>query len=210
VEAARAGEQGRGFAVVADEVRKLAQRSAEPAKEIKTLSATGVEKVEGGTRLVDETGQVLTEIVTAVKKVSDIVAEIAAASQEQSAGIEHVNKAVMQMDEMTQQKRGLSRRSLQPPASRSMYRPRACGSSWRFFKVERRPLRQGPVVTASVVHPPVQPGKKPVSRPVSASSPGASKPGAVRQETVARHENGSQRVVVTANSNSSDNDWVEF
>src|SRR5919198_732280 len=107
VEAARAGDQGRGFAVVAAEVRKLAQRSAEAAKDIKTLIGDSVDKIEGGTRLVDETGKALTDIVTAVKKVSDIVAEIAYASQEQSAGIEQVNRAVMQMDEMTQQNAAL-------------------------------------------------------------------------------------------------------
>jgi len=103
VEAARAGEQGRGFAVVATEVRNLAQRSAGAAKEIKSLINDSVRKVEDGSRLVDQSGQTLGEIVTAVKKVSDIVAEIAAASQEQSAGIEQVNKAVVQMDEVTQQ-----------------------------------------------------------------------------------------------------------
>jgi methyl-accepting chemotaxis protein len=107
VEAARAGEQGRGFAVVATEVRKLAQRSAEAAKEIKALISDSVEKTEGGTRLVDASGQTLNAIVMAVKKVSDIVAEITLASQEQSAGIEQVNKAVVQMDEMTQQNAAL-------------------------------------------------------------------------------------------------------
>lgn len=107
VEAARAGEQGRGFAVVAAEVRNLAQRSATAAKEIKGLINDSVEKVEEGTRLVDESGKSLEEIVNSVKKVSDIVAEIAAASQEQSSGIEQVNKAVMQMDEMTQQNAAL-------------------------------------------------------------------------------------------------------
>ncbi len=107
IEAARAGDQGRGFAVVAAEVRKLAQRSGEAAKEIKALIGDSVEKIEGGTRLVDASGQTLNEIVMAVKKVSDIVAEIALASQEQSTGIEQVNKAVMQMDEMTQQNAAL-------------------------------------------------------------------------------------------------------
>jgi methyl-accepting chemotaxis protein len=107
VEAARAGEQGRGFAVVASEVRNLAQRSATAAKEIKGLIQDSVGKVEDGSRLVDESGKTLEDIVTAVKKVSDIVAEIAAASQEQSSGIEQVNKAIMQMDEMTQQNAAL-------------------------------------------------------------------------------------------------------
>ncbi len=107
VEAARAGEQGRGFAVVAAEVRNLAQRSAAAAKEIKGLIKDSVEKVDDGSRLVNESGETLKEIVTAVKKVSDIIAEIAAASEEQSSGIEQVNKAVSQMDEVTQQNAAL-------------------------------------------------------------------------------------------------------
>jgi methyl-accepting chemotaxis protein len=107
VEAARAGEQGRGFAVVASEVRSLAGRSATAAKEIKGLIQDSVKKVEEGSLLVTQSGQTLDHIVTAVKKVSDIIGEIAGASQEQSAGIEQVNKAVMQLDEMTQQNAAL-------------------------------------------------------------------------------------------------------
>jgi len=107
VEAARAGEQGRGFAVVASEVRSLAGRSASAAKEIKALINDSVGKVEEGSKLVDESGRALGEIVTSVKKVTDIVSEIAAGTQEQSSGIEQVNKAVMQMDEATQQNAAL-------------------------------------------------------------------------------------------------------
>jgi methyl-accepting chemotaxis protein len=107
VEAARAGEQGRGFAVVASEVRHLAGRSATAAKEIKALIEDSVSKVEGGSGLVTESGRTLGEIVTSVKKVSNIVAEIAAASREQSSGIDQVNRAVVQMDELTQQNAAL-------------------------------------------------------------------------------------------------------
>ena len=107
VEAARAGEQGRGFAVVATEVRNLAGRSATAAKEIKTLIQDSVARVDAGSKLVDESGRTLEDIVAAVKKVTDIVAEIAAASREQSTGIEQVNKAVMQMDQTTQQNAAL-------------------------------------------------------------------------------------------------------
>jgi methyl-accepting chemotaxis protein I, serine sensor receptor len=103
VEAARAGEQGRGFAVVATEVRNLAQRSASAAKEIKGLINDSVDKVKVGSELVDESGKTLSQIMESVRKVTDIVAEIAAASEEQSAGIEQVNNAVTQMDNVTQQ-----------------------------------------------------------------------------------------------------------
>jgi len=107
VEAARAGEQGRGFAVVAAEVRSLAQRSAGAAKEIKTLIGDSVGKVDTGTKLVAQAGQTMEEIVTSVKRVTDIMGEITAASQEQSSGIEQVNQAITQMDEVTQQNAAL-------------------------------------------------------------------------------------------------------
>jgi methyl-accepting chemotaxis protein len=107
VEAARAGEQGRGFAVVATEVRSLAQRSANAAKEIKGLIGDSVEKVEAGTKLVGDAGSTMEEVVRSVKRVTDIMAEITAASQEQSGGIEQVNQAVSQMDRVTQQNAAL-------------------------------------------------------------------------------------------------------
>ena len=107
VEAARAGEQGRGFAVVASEVRSLAQRSAAAAKEIKTLIGDSVEKVDAGGKLVSAAGTTMTDIVDSVRRVTDIMGEIVAASQEQSSGIEQVNRAIAQMDDATQQNAAL-------------------------------------------------------------------------------------------------------
>jgi methyl-accepting chemotaxis protein len=107
VEAARAGEQGRGFAVVASEVRSLAGRSAEAAKEIKTLIGASVERVEQGTALVDQAGVTMTEVVSSIRRVTDIMGEISAASAEQSAGVTQVGEAVAQMDQVTQQNAAL-------------------------------------------------------------------------------------------------------
>jgi methyl-accepting chemotaxis protein len=107
VEAARAGEQGRGFAVVASEVRSLAQRSASAAKEIKELIGDSVDKVDSGSKLVEQAGATMAEVVASVRRVTDIVGEISSASQEQSEGIEQVNRAIAQMDETTQQNAAL-------------------------------------------------------------------------------------------------------
>ncbi len=107
VEAARAGEQGRGFAVVAGEVRSLAQRSAEAAREIKNLIGASVDKVESGARLVKDAGETMTEIVSSVQRVTDIIGEISAAAQEQRDGIDQINVAVSHLDQMTQQNAAL-------------------------------------------------------------------------------------------------------
>jgi ABC-type transporter Mla subunit MlaD len=111
VEAARAGEQGRGFAVVASEVRNLAQRSAEAAKEIKTLIGASVATVESGTQQVTQAGETMGEIVSSVRRVSDLIGEISAASTEQRDGIAQVNQAVTHLDQMTQQNAALVEQS---------------------------------------------------------------------------------------------------
>jgi methyl-accepting chemotaxis protein len=107
VEAARAGEQGRGFAVVASEVRNLAGRSAEAAKEIKSLITASVERVELGSTLVGQAGSTMDDIVNSIRRVADIMGEISAASAEQSAGVSQVGEAVTQMDQATQQNAAL-------------------------------------------------------------------------------------------------------
>ena len=117
VEAARAGEQGRGFAVVASEVRSLAQRSADAAKEIKSLIGASVERVEQGSHLVDRAGATMTEVVSAIRRVTDIVGEISAASSEQSSGVAQVGEAVTQMDQATQQNAALVEQSAAAAAS---------------------------------------------------------------------------------------------
>ncbi|AND68882.1 hypothetical protein ATSB10_14280 [Dyella thiooxydans] len=144
VEAARAGEQGRGFAVVATEVRNLSQRSAVAAKEIKALIGDSVERVRLGSELVDASGRSLAAIVDGVKKVSDIVSEIAAASGEQSAGIEQVNLAVTQMDEVTQQNAALVEEAAS--ASRAMHeQAHVLQQRVAYFRLDEDPV---PAMTA--------------------------------------------------------------
>ena len=167
VEAARAGEQGRGFAVVASEVRNLAQRSATAAKEIKSLINESVQKVGDGSELVNRSGQTLEEIVHSVKRVTDIIAEISAASQEQAAGIDQVNKAVMQMDQGTQQNAALVEQATS--ASQSMAnQAHDLLRQVEFFKVKEEGGLTGSEFM-SQIHPPIQ--TKPKNIKTSQSPP---------------------------------------
>jgi len=144
VEAARAGEQGRGFAVVASEVRNLAQRSAGAAKEIKTLIEDSVEQVEAGRKLVDEAGEAMDDIVTSVQLVADIISGTATASQEQSAGIDQVNQAVGQMDEMTQQNAALVEQAAAAAESLQDQAARLTELVGTFKLVQGAPAAHGP------------------------------------------------------------------
>ncbi|QNH21449.1 methyl-accepting chemotaxis protein [Xanthomonas sp. GW] len=152
VEAARAGEQGRGFAVVASEVRTLAQRSAGAAKEIKSLIDESVTRVSEGSALVDQAGRTMQEIVSSVKRVTDIMGEISAASQEQYAGIEQVNQTVTQMDETTQQNAALVEEAT--AAARSMEEQAGqLSEAVAVFKIDEVPAaaRRRPAVSAPEV-----------------------------------------------------------
>lgn len=167
VEAARAGEQGRGFAVVASEVRNLAQRSAAAAKEIKELINDSGEKVKEGSLLVDESGRTLEEIVEGAKKVGDIISEIAAAGIEQTAGIEQVNKAVTQMDEMTQQNAALVEEAAAAGESldeqgKSLQQMMAFFNTGEEYAAE--PMQQ----EAPVMRRPQQPARRPAAKPAPA------------------------------------------
>jgi len=199
VEAARAGEQGRGFAVVAAEVRSLAQRSAAAAKEIKTLIEDSVGKVQDGSRLVEEAGRTTQEIVTSIKRVTDIMGEISAASREQSSGIEQVNIAITQMDDVTQQNAALVEEAA--AAAESLEdQARQMVEVVARFKLENH---EKPQVSA--------PSRK---LPRAAATP--HKKGSeskVRQFSKAKGERSfeqGQRTAVAASASEMDDDWKEF
>ncbi|MEQ1439303.1 methyl-accepting chemotaxis protein [Fontimonas sp. SYSU GA230001] len=200
VEAARAGEQGRGFAVVAAEVRSLAQRSAGAAKEIKALIGDSVEKVANGSKLVEQAGKTMEEIVTSVKRVTDIMAEISAASQEQSQGIEQVNQTITQMDEVTQQNAALVEEA--SAAARSL-EEQADGLAHSVSQFK---------LSESVERPPLM--ARPQSKPASATGKPAPRPAAAKPQAkpaVAAKRpapaNGGARPPAAAKS---DDQWSEF
>jgi methyl-accepting chemotaxis protein len=142
VEAARAGEQGRGFAVVAGEVRSLAQRSAEAAKEIRHLIHASVERVGQGTALVDKAGATMTEVVASIRRVTDIMGEISAASSEQSTGVSQVGDAVTQMDQVTQQNAALVEQ-MAAAASSLSHQAQALVGAVAVFKLTAEQTRSG-------------------------------------------------------------------
>jgi len=192
VEAARAGEQGRGFAVVAGEVRNLAQRSAAAAKEIKTLIGDSVEKVEGGSKLVAQAGQTMEEIVSSIRRVTDIMSEITAASVEQSQGIEQVNLAITQMDEVTQQNAALVEEAA-AAAEALEEQAQNLSVSVATFKVDEG---SGSTAIARRASAPVARQLAPARKPAALGKPGASK------STVAKPKAKSQQ--------DDDGEWEEF
>jgi methyl-accepting chemotaxis protein len=164
VEAARAGEQGRGFAVVASEVRSLAQRSAAAAKEIKGLITDSVEKVEAGSAQVGEAGRTMSDIVTQVKRVNDLISEISAATKEQTQGISQVGDAVNQLDQVTQQNAALVEESSAAAESLSQQAAMLVDAV-SVFKLGQGEPRAAFVPARAAAKPMAQPATKPAAKP---------------------------------------------
>ena len=219
VEAARAGEQGRGFAVVASEVRSLAQRSAGAAKEIKQLIDDSVSKVTEGSALVDQAGKTMGDIVTSVKRVTDIIADISAASQEQSTGIEQINQAVLQMDEGTQQNAALVEEA--SAAARSLEQQSAhLAQTVSAFRLDEQAVsathvstpparpQQPPAGTGRPVHhlPVVAPRRK----AVAARAPAAAQVSAPAPKPKPARKVANGKAVANGANGSGEQHWQEF
>jgi methyl-accepting chemotaxis protein len=208
VEAARAGEQGRGFAVVASEVRSLAQRSAAAAKEIKALIDDSVEKVNAGTQLADKAGSTMNEVVTSVKRVTDIIGEIADASAEQTAGIEQVNQAIAAMDQATQQNAALVEEST---AAAATMREQAANltrviSGFIVSSQEAKPGAQIHLISSQGPKaPPVKAAKAAPAAKASPAAAAAPAPQARKPAAKAAAAGGARRPVAKP-----DSDWEEF
>ena len=204
MEAARAGEQGRGFAVVATEVRNLAHRSASAAKDIKQLITDSVEKVGTGSALVNEAGTTMTEIVSSVRRVTQIMGEISSAGREQELGIEQINTAVAEMDTVTQQNAALVEEAA--AASQAMQEQAVkLAEMVSVFQVAGNPVAGSPARAAAAPRATTAPAKAatPAARPAiakAAARPAAKSPSLKLADKPARNKPAA----------SSDGDWEEF
>ncbi|MBI2733458.1 MAG: chemotaxis protein [Aquabacterium sp.] len=205
VEAARAGEQGRGFAVVAGEVRTLAQRSANAAKEIKTLIHSSSEKVESGSKLVQDAGQSMSEILGSVQRVSDIIGEITAAAGEQSQGIGHVNQSVNQLDQMTQQNAALVEQSA---AAAESLKDQALKLAQAVAAFKLGPSQGSAMATEPRVTPTTQARPAPVT-PVKPVAEVATPP-VVRASLPAPAATAATVTAAATSSDKSEGDWETF
>jgi methyl-accepting chemotaxis protein len=223
VEAARAGEQGRGFAVVASEVRSLAGRSADAAKEIKGLIGASVERVEQGSALVDEAGTTMAEVVSAIRRVTDIVGEISAASTEQSAGVAQVGEAVVQMDQATQQNAALVEESAAAAESLKTQAQQLVQAVAVFTLAGGGSAAQGggyvasPKAASAPARPTSQAPKPAPVPPTSAVARAAERRGPNRAKNVTRPNFGAKAapapaatVAPAAGHNGTDDEWTSF
>ncbi len=211
VEAARAGEQGRGFAVVAGEVRTLAQRSAQAAREIKSLIVASGEKVESGARLVQDTGTAMKEIVSGVQRVTDIIGEISAAASEQSGGIGQVNQAVTQLDQMTQQNAALVEESAAAAASMREQAARLAEAVATFRIGADTPAAPAPAPVAAAPRPAPKSAAAPAAAaPAAAAAAAPAAPMPPRAAAAPTAKPAAVAAPVAAGSANGDSDWESF